>query len=199
MPQHVRVRLELEAGFGACLLYQLAKPQSRTARRALTLLIRAPSRGGVRSAEDFGQFFPSIVSFTWLGIRSEYRKAPTLGCNQTNSRKRPFRTRNIAFQIRTHAYQAGFNDFPNGVWRETNSRRRSHIARLGVGQEAGKDVGVQSPPGGRASQPPRPRMMHEVLFAKAAVKRSQGEHGPSIELLDEGVSRTVAWPRSTYP
>jgi hypothetical protein len=29
-------------------------------------------------------------------------------------------------------------------------------------------------PRGRSSQPPRPRVMHEVLLARAAVKRSQG-------------------------
>jgi hypothetical protein len=35
-------------------------------------------------------------------------------------------------------------------------------------------VGGGSPPRGRFSQPPRPRVMHEVLLARAAVKRSQG-------------------------
>src|SRR6267142_283048 len=35
-------------------------------------------------------------------------------------------------------------------------------------------IGGGSPPRGRFSQPPRPRVMHEVLFARAAVKRSQG-------------------------
>src|SRR5258705_9337455 len=35
-------------------------------------------------------------------------------------------------------------------------------------------IGGASPPRGRASQPPRPRVMHEVLLARAAVKRSQG-------------------------
>src|SRR5271169_624281 len=35
-------------------------------------------------------------------------------------------------------------------------------------------IGGGSPPRGRSSQPPRPRVMHEVLLARAAVKRSQG-------------------------
>src|SRR5271167_1143780 len=35
-------------------------------------------------------------------------------------------------------------------------------------------IGGASPPRGRFSQPPRPRVMHEVLLARAAVKRSQG-------------------------
>src|SRR5471032_497892 len=35
-------------------------------------------------------------------------------------------------------------------------------------------IGGESPPRGRFSQPPRPRVMHEVLLARAAVKRSQG-------------------------
>src|SRR4029434_1659951 len=35
-------------------------------------------------------------------------------------------------------------------------------------------IGGGSPPRGRFSQPPRPRVMHEVLLARAAVKRSQG-------------------------
>ena len=35
-------------------------------------------------------------------------------------------------------------------------------------------IGGASPPRGRSSQPPRPRVMHEVLLARAAVKRSQG-------------------------
>src|ERR1700704_3760791 len=35
-------------------------------------------------------------------------------------------------------------------------------------------IGGESPPRGRSSQPPRPRVMHEVLLARAAVKRSQG-------------------------
>src|SRR5215471_7078542 len=35
-------------------------------------------------------------------------------------------------------------------------------------------IGGASPPRGRTSQPPRPRVMHEVLLARAAVKRSQG-------------------------
>jgi hypothetical protein len=34
-------------------------------------------------------------------------------------------------------------------------------------------IGGASPPRGRFSQPPRPRVMHEVLFARTAVKRSQ--------------------------
>jgi len=34
-------------------------------------------------------------------------------------------------------------------------------------------IGGASPPRGRSSQPPRPRVMHEVLLARAAVKRSQ--------------------------
>jgi hypothetical protein len=36
-------------------------------------------------------------------------------------------------------------------------------------------IGGESPPRGRSSQPPRPRVMHEVLLARAAVKRSQGK------------------------
>src|SRR6266481_5234978 len=35
-------------------------------------------------------------------------------------------------------------------------------------------TGGVSPPRGRFSQPPRPQVMHEVLLARAAVKRSQG-------------------------
>lgn len=35
-------------------------------------------------------------------------------------------------------------------------------------------IGGGSPPRGRSSQPPRPRVMHEALPARAAVKRSQG-------------------------
>ena len=35
-------------------------------------------------------------------------------------------------------------------------------------------IGGASPPRGRSSQPPRPQVMHEVLLARAAVKRSQG-------------------------
>ena len=35
-------------------------------------------------------------------------------------------------------------------------------------------IGGESPLRGRSSQPPRPRVMHEVLLARAAVKRSQG-------------------------
>ncbi len=35
-------------------------------------------------------------------------------------------------------------------------------------------IGGGSPPRGRFSQPPRPRVMHEVLLARAAMKRSQG-------------------------
>ena len=35
-------------------------------------------------------------------------------------------------------------------------------------------IGGGSPPRGRSSQPPRPRVMHEILLARAAVKRSQG-------------------------
>jgi hypothetical protein len=35
-------------------------------------------------------------------------------------------------------------------------------------------IGGESPPRGRFSQPSRPRVMHEVLLARAAVKRSQG-------------------------
>src|SRR6202043_806175 len=34
-------------------------------------------------------------------------------------------------------------------------------------------IGGESPPRGRSSQPPRPRVMHEVLLARAAAKRSQ--------------------------
>src|SRR6266436_6597004 len=40
--------------------------------------------------------------------------------------------------------------------------------------ESWQRIGGESPPRGRSSQPPRPRVMHEVLLARAAVKRSQG-------------------------
>ncbi len=46
--------------------------------------------------------------------------------------------------------------------------------RNGVRQESWQRIGGESPPRGRSSQPPRPRVMHEVLLARAAVKRSQG-------------------------
>ena len=45
---------------------------------------------------------------------------------------------------------------------------------IGVRQESWQRIGGESPPRGRSSQPPRPRVMHEVLLARAAVKRSQG-------------------------
>src|SRR5271167_1330384 len=48
------------------------------------------------------------------------------------------------------------------------------MTRFGVRQESWQRIGGESPPRGRSSQPPRPRVMHEVLLARAAVKRSQG-------------------------
>ena len=51
---------------------------------------------------------------------------------------------------------------------------RQLMTRLGVRQESWQRIGGESPPRGRSSQPPRPRVMHEVLLARAAVKRSQG-------------------------
>ena len=48
------------------------------------------------------------------------------------------------------------------------------LAQGRVRQESWQRIGGASPPRGRSSQPPRPRVMHEVLLARAAVKRSQG-------------------------
>src|SRR6266436_5975081 len=48
------------------------------------------------------------------------------------------------------------------------------LTRKRVRQESWQRIGGASPPRGRSSQPPRPRVMHEVLLARAAVKRSQG-------------------------
>jgi hypothetical protein len=55
-----------------------------------------------------------------------------------------------------------------------SSRAFRVLAHLGVRQESWQRIGGESPPRGRSSQPPRPRVMHEVLLARAAVKRSQG-------------------------
>ena len=52
--------------------------------------------------------------------------------------------------------------------------QRGLVTRNGVRQESWQRIGGESPPRGRSSQPPRPRVMHEVLLARAAVKRSQG-------------------------
>ena len=49
-----------------------------------------------------------------------------------------------------------------------------HMTRNGVRQESWQRTGGESPLRGKVSQPPRPRVMHEVLFARTAVKRSQG-------------------------
>ena len=57
---------------------------------------------------------------------------------------------------------------------EARSAPRSYPTHLGVRQESWQRIGGESPPRGRSSQPPRPRVMHEVLLARAAVKRSQG-------------------------
>ena len=57
----------------------------------------------------------------------------------------------------------------------------ARLTQFGVRQD--KLVGGVSPSRGKASsQPPGSRVTHEVLFARAAVKRSRGKHGPSIEL-----------------
>ena len=48
------------------------------------------------------------------------------------------------------------------------------VTQSSVRQESWQRVGGESLPRGRFSQPPRPRVMHEVLLARAAVKRSQG-------------------------
>src|SRR5260370_31611163 len=65
-----------------------------------------------------------------------------------------------------------------GSWgvKRTHSRHRGNDAidpnRSAPG--SWQRIGGESPPRGRSSQPPRPRVMHEVLLARAAVKRSQG-------------------------
>ncbi len=51
---------------------------------------------------------------------------------------------------------------------------RPPLTLTGVRQESWQRIGGESPPRERSSQPPRPRVMHEVLLARAAVKRSQG-------------------------
>src|ERR1700676_3481995 len=48
-------------------------------------------------------------------------------------------------------------------------------------------IGGESPPRGRFSQPPRPRVMHEVLLARAAVKRSQGETTGQVLSCETGL------------
>jgi hypothetical protein len=48
------------------------------------------------------------------------------------------------------------------------------LTLTGVRQESWQRTGGESPLRGKVSQPPRPRVMHEVLFARTAVKRSQG-------------------------
>src|SRR5580704_11894652 len=75
-----------------------------------------------------------------------------------------------------------------GVWRRFVSASEALLAFGRAGDVAGmalfdpkprapgswQRIGGASPPRGWFSQPPRPRVMHEVLFARAAVKRSQG-------------------------
>src|SRR5260370_22819849 len=43
------------------------------------------------------------------------------------------------------------------------------MTRTRVRQESWQRIGGASPPRGRSSQPPRPRVMHEVLSARTAV------------------------------
>ena len=53
-------------------------------------------------------------------------------------------------------------------------RVRLFMTHKRVRQESWQRIGGASPPRGRSSQPSRPRVMHEVLSARTAVKRSQG-------------------------
>ena len=75
-----------------------------------------------------------------------------------------------------------------------------------VRQESWQRIGGASPPRGRSSQPPRPRVMHEVLLARAAVKRSQGRpwagyraakrvqfRGADLVLVREGNTTHAQW------
>src|SRR5258708_37821812 len=66
---------------------------------------------------------------------------------------------------------------PNGSWPDAGSVTRSAgppVTQRRVRQESWQRIGGASPPRGRSSQPPRPRVMHEVLSVRTAVKRSQG-------------------------
>src|SRR5882757_654399 len=55
-----------------------------------------------------------------------------------------------------------------------SSPQKAIKKRADAYQESWQRIGGESPPLGKSSQPPRPRVMHEVLLARAAVKRSQG-------------------------
>src|SRR5207244_110677 len=80
------------------------------------------------------------------------------------------------------------------------------LTRTRVRQESWQRIGGASPPRGRSSQPPRPRVMHEALLARAAVKRSQGRpwagyraakrvqfRGADLVLVREGNTTHAQW------
>ena len=65
-------------------------------------------------------------------------------------------------------------EFQRITGRGTHVEKTARMTQSRVRQESWQSIGGESPPRGRSSQPPRPRVMHEVLLARAAVKRSQG-------------------------
>src|SRR6266849_2991388 len=72
------------------------------------------------------------------------------------------------------AHPADFSAFDGKPAVGSGASSRPKMTHMRVRQESWQRIGGASPPRGRSSQPPRPRVMHEVLLARAAVKRSQG-------------------------
>src|SRR5216684_2108849 len=64
---------------------------------------------------------------------------------------------------------------------------RPSLTHMRLRQKSWQRIGGESPPRGRSSQPPRPRVMHEFLLARAAVKRSQGETTGQVLSCETGL------------
>src|SRR5450759_4359131 len=92
------------------------------------------------------------------------RLAVFLQCEMTRMAHHVIRCAAIIRSLSEHSGQVQASALTNSV---DNDPQRSAPGSW-------QRIGGESPPRGRSSQPPRPRVMHEVLPARAAVKRSQG-------------------------
>src|SRR3984893_15066828 len=110
-----------------------------------------------------------VRSSPWWGVVKSlgyYRRGP-VGLVHTQNFRLPIRKAHLGTTSDTRLF--------------SGEKRTSHFKRVKSVQDPTRSapgswqrIGGESPPRGRSSQPPRPRVMHEVLLARAAVKRSQG-------------------------
>src|SRR5262249_15960504 len=118
---------------------------------------------------------PSCVSTTWRGLPDllfRIASVPASALKSQTSKNSPYgMIGGIEETSASFEAPSSPQSYPTGVFAAVHWSVADPL-RSATG--SWQRIGGESPPRRRSSQPPRPRVMHEVLPARAAVKRSQG-------------------------